>query len=205
MNSNQQDPESEVSLSAMVVAATPRREGVSRGSRHKARELTLQALYQSEISGDGISRAIDQLCEENGTGHADLAYFQRLASGAWQRRQELDGWIAKAAANWTLQRISTIDLSILRQGAYELLAERDLPIRIIINEAIELSKRYGGDGSRAFVNGVMDRLAGMLRTAGGEEAQHAEADGEGTLQEMSGEEQVATEPCAGTDKDTSRG
>ncbi|MBF0184395.1 MAG: transcription antitermination factor NusB [Magnetococcales bacterium] len=182
MNGGAQEPEaSGVPLAELIAAATPRREQ-SRGSRHKARELTLQALYQSEIGGEGIERAVDHLCEENGAGHADLAYFRTLAAGAWSRRQELDGWIAKAAANWSLQRIATIDLSILRQGAYELLAEPQLPVRVVINEAIELSKRYGGDGSRAFVNGVMDRLAALLRQGGDEEGLPDEAATQGNAQ-----------------------
>ena len=133
--------------------------------RHKARELTLQALYQSDISGDNINLAVDQLCEENAGGRADLVYFQKVASGTWGRLEELDEWISKATINWSLQRISTIDRNILRQGIYELLAEPDLPIRVVINEAIELSKRYGGDGSRPFVNGVMDYLANQIRPA----------------------------------------
>lgn len=135
------------------------------GSRHKARELALQALYQSEISGDNIHRAVDQLCEENAGGRADLIYFQKVASGTWNRIEELDAWIAKASINWSLNRISTIDRNILRQGIYELLAEPELPIRVVINEAIKLSKRYGGDGSRLFVNGVMDYVAGQVRPA----------------------------------------
>ena len=132
-------------------------------SRHKARELSLQALYQSDISGDSIHHAVDQLCEENAGGKADLIYFQRVASGTWSRLAELDAWISKASLNWSLQRISTIDRNILRQGIYELLAEPELPIQVVINEAIELSKRYGGDGSRPFINGVMDRLASQIR------------------------------------------
>lgn len=140
----------------------PRRKK-SGGSRHKARELTLQALYQSDISGDGIHLAVSQLCEENAGGHADLAYFKKVASGAWSRLKELDVWISKGATHWALHRISTIDRNILRQGVYELLCEPELPINVVINEAIELSKRYGGEGSRPFVNGVMDRLAGQIR------------------------------------------
>lgn len=132
-------------------------------SRHKARELTLQALYQSDISGDSIHRAVDQLCEENAGGQADLVYFQKVAAGTWSRLAELDDWISKASVNWSLKRISTIDRNILRQGIYELLAEPDLPIQVVINEAIELSKRYGGDGSRPFINGIMDSLATQIR------------------------------------------
>ncbi|MBF0462319.1 MAG: transcription antitermination factor NusB [Magnetococcales bacterium] len=166
MTNGQPTPETPAMPTSTEVVSPPRQNRSLGGSRHKARELTLQALYQSEISGDGIHRAVDQLCEENASGQADLLYFKTIASGTWQRRAELDEWIAKAAINWSLQRISTIDLSILRQGVYELLAEPDLPIRVVINEAIELSKRYGGDGSRTFVNGVMDRLASQIRPVG---------------------------------------
>jgi transcription antitermination factor NusB len=133
------------------------------GNRHKARELTLQALYQSDICGDDIKKAVDQLCLENRGGRADLVYFKRIAKGTWGRIAEIDQLIADAAINWTTQRIATIDRNILRQGVYELLAEAELPSRVIINEAIELSKRYGGKGSKSFVNGVMDRLASEIR------------------------------------------
>ncbi|MBF0379826.1 MAG: transcription antitermination factor NusB [Magnetococcales bacterium] len=137
--------------------------GNVQGNRHKARELTLQALYQSDISGDDIQKAVEQLYNENRGGRADLDYFQRVAKGTWSRLVEVDKLIADATINWTTQRIATIDRNILRQGVYELLAEVDLPPRVIINEAIELSKRYGGKGSKSFVNGVMDRLASEIR------------------------------------------
>ncbi len=143
------------------------------GSRHKARELALQALYQSDISGDGISRAVGELCEENANGRADLDYFRKVAAGTWSRLDELDNWIAQAANNWSPKRISTIDRNILRQGIYELLAMPELPIQVVINEAIELSKRYGGDGSRSFINGIMDRLAGEIRGTKGHRRRHS--------------------------------
>ena len=154
----------QTSLHSPYKTVAPRKNNLG-GSRHKARELTLQALYQSDISGDNINRAVDQLCEENAGGKADLVYFQKVAAGTWNRLEELDEWISKAAINWSLKRISTIDRNILRQGIYELLAEPELPIRVVINEAIELSKRYGGDGSRLFINGVMDHLASRIRSS----------------------------------------
>lgn len=138
---------------------------VQGGSRHKARELILQALYQSDISGDPVHRAVGQLCEDNSEGRADLEYFRRIAAGTWHRLEELDQWITKVAVNWSAKRMSAIDRNILRQGVYELLAEPDLPVSVIINEAIVLSKRYGGDGSGAFINGIMDRLAAEIRPA----------------------------------------
>ncbi|MBF0358445.1 MAG: transcription antitermination factor NusB [Magnetococcales bacterium] len=134
------------------------------GNRHKARELILQALYQSDISGDDIENAVEQLCNDNLGSRADMVYFKRVALGIWSRLEEVDQWIAKSSTNWSTERIATIDRNILRQGVYELLAEPDLPARVVINEAIELSKRYGGKGSRSFVNGVMDSLASQIRT-----------------------------------------
>ncbi|MBF0627730.1 MAG: transcription antitermination factor NusB [Magnetococcales bacterium] len=152
---------------ARVTSHDPGTTGMVPGlSRHKARELTLLALYQCDITGDGIHRAVGQLCEDNADGRADLDYFQKVAAGAWSRLDELDHWITLGAKNWSLSRISTIDRNILRQGIYELLAEPDLPIQVVINEAIELSKRYGGDGSGSFVNGVMDNVANQIRGAG---------------------------------------
>ncbi len=134
------------------------------GNRHKARELILQALYQSDISGDDIGNAIEQIRNEHKGGRADMVYFKRIALGVWSRLEEVDQWITKGSTNWSTERIATIDRNILRLGVYELLAEADLPARVVINEAIELSKRYGGKGSRSFINGVMDGLASQIRT-----------------------------------------
>ncbi|MBF0428844.1 MAG: transcription antitermination factor NusB [Magnetococcales bacterium] len=152
-----------VPSASLVNSSDPSAVASLRPSRHKARELTLLALYQCDISGDGIHRAVGQLCEDNVDGRADLDYFQKVAAGAWSRLDELDQWITLGAKNWSLSRISTIDRNILRQGIYELLAEPELPIQVVIHEAIELCKRYGGDGSGSFVNGVMDCVANKIR------------------------------------------
>jgi transcription antitermination protein NusB len=134
------------------------------GNRHKARELILQALYQSDISGDDIEHAVEQLFNDNKGSKADMVYFKRVALGVWSRLAEVDQWIAKGSTNWSTERIATIDRNIIRLGVYELLAEPDLPARVVINEAIELSKRFGGKGSGSFINGVMDSLASQIRT-----------------------------------------
>lgn len=143
-----------------------------RGGRHLARELVLQALYQSEITGDTVSAAVIQLVEDPATEErADMAYFRRVAAEVWQRREELDGWISQLAVNWALDRVSVIERNILRLGIYELLWEREIPPRVIINEAIELAKRFGGDSSFRFVNGIMDQVALRARTPAGESIQ----------------------------------
>ncbi|MBF0139948.1 MAG: transcription antitermination factor NusB [Magnetococcales bacterium] len=131
--------------------------------RHKARELSLWALYQSDISGDPVGRAVGQLTEENGGSKVDLEYFKKIAAGVWSRLEELDQLISRSADNWSVERIAAIDRNILRQAVYELLTEPDLDVRVIINEAVILSKRYGDKKSASFVNGVLDRLAREVR------------------------------------------
>lgn len=137
---------------------------IRRGGRHLARDLALQALYQSDITGDAIARAVVQLVEDPATSErTDMAYFRHLAMEVWAHRPELDQWITRVAENWALDRVSVVERNILRLGIYELLWARDVPGRVIINEAIELSKRYGGEGSHRFVNGVMDQVAMQVR------------------------------------------
>ena len=94
---------------------------------------------------------------------ADSEYFERVAVGCWRRREELDGWIVKSAENWALDRVSVVDRSILRLAIFELLAEIDLPLRVIIDEAIELAKRFSTEDSGRFVNGILSALLDSVR------------------------------------------
>ncbi|MBF0623356.1 MAG: transcription antitermination factor NusB [Magnetococcales bacterium] len=135
------------------------------GGRRKARELTVQALYQSELAGVAVEEAVEQLCQDAGE-RADLDYFRRLAGGIARRLPELDGWIDTAVQKWTPERISIVDRNVMRLGIYELLAEPDVPRNVAINEAIELSKRFGGEGSGRFVNGILDQVAAQVRKDG---------------------------------------
>ncbi|MEO5369300.1 MAG: transcription antitermination factor NusB [Magnetococcus sp. DMHC-1] len=133
------------------------------GNRRKARELAVQALYQSDLSGDDIHQAVNQLCEDTVDSHVDLEYFRRVAIGVHARLPELNGWIERAAQNWSPERLSIVDRNILRLGIYELLVEQAVPRKVVINESIELSKKFGGDGSGRFVNGILDHAAMHIR------------------------------------------
>ncbi|MBF0426353.1 MAG: transcription antitermination factor NusB [Magnetococcales bacterium] len=132
------------------------------GNRRKARELAVQALYQSDLSGDDIRQAVDQLCEDAAGEPVDLEYFRRLAVGVHARLLELDGWIERVTQHWAPDRLSIVDRNILRLGIYELLAERSVPRKVVINECIELSKTFGGEGSGRFVNGILDQVAAQV-------------------------------------------
>ena len=133
------------------------------GRRTKARECAFQILYQWEISREPIER-VNGLFWQVRSGTAPMrAMAERLATGAQGRIEELDAAIAEAAANWRLDRIAAVDRTILRLGAYELAAETETPAAVVLDEAVELAKRFGEADSPAFVNGVLDAIRRRLR------------------------------------------
>ncbi len=91
------------------------------------------------------------------------AMAERLAAGSDERAAELDASIAEAATNWRLDRIAPVDRTILRLGAYELTAEAATPAAVVLDEAVELAKRFGEADSPAFVNGVLDAIRRRVR------------------------------------------
>jgi N utilization substance protein B len=95
------------------------------------------------------------------------AMAERLACGAQSRASELDAAIAEAATHWRIDRIATVDRTILRLGAYELSAETETPSAVILDEAVELAKRFGEADSPSFVNGVLDAIRKRVRDGQG--------------------------------------
>jgi len=133
------------------------------GRRTKARECAFQLLYQREISGEPMPSVVASFWQvRSGTAHMK-AMAERLAYGAQARLAQLDEAIAAAAANWRLDRIALVDRTILRLGAYELSAEAETPAAVVLDEAIELAKRFGEADSPAFVNGVLDAIRKQVR------------------------------------------
>ena len=132
------------------------------GSRRTGRAYALQLLYArdgdpaTDVTGAAVSwaDAFDLEVEEG----AQL-FARELVAAATQRSSEIDEIIASASKNWRIDRMSRVDRNILRLGACELLAFRDVPTKVVINEAVELAKRFGTAESSAFVNGVLDRIA----------------------------------------------
>ncbi len=136
------------------------------GRRTKARECAFQILYQWQISGEPIEQVLDSFWRIR-SGTAQMrAMAERLALGARGCVEGLDEAIAAAAANWRLDRIATVDRTILRLGTYELMAERQTPPAVVLDEAVELAKRFGEADSPAFVNGVLDAIRQRLSAAG---------------------------------------
>jgi len=132
------------------------------GKRTKARECAFQILYQCEITGDPIDRAVEQFWKiRSGTDEA-RAMAERLARGTHAATAELDALIVEFAKNWRLERIASVDKCVLRLGAYEL-KHQATPVAVVLDEAVELAKRFGEADSPPFVNGVLDAIMRKVR------------------------------------------
>ena len=135
------------------------------GRRTKARECAFQMLYQWQVSDTPIEQVVESFWRVRRSTPATRAMADRLAMGAGARIGELDDAIGEAASNWRLDRIAPVDRTILRLGAYELLGEPQTPAAVVLDEAVEMAKRFGEADSPAFVNGVLDAIRRRFRAA----------------------------------------
>ena len=130
--------------------------------RRRARRRALQALYQWQLNDDSAAAIIAQFLEEQSFEGVDQAYFESLVREVVKRRDELDEAVAPY-----LKRVEAsldqMERVILRLGANELLHHPETPYRVVIDEALELSHRFGAEQAHTFVNGVLDRLAAECR------------------------------------------
>ena len=128
-------------------------------SRRRSRELALQALYAWQLGGGD---ALEQLRALDEDAHADKALAEALVRGVLERAAELQALIAPCLDR-EFGRLSPVERAILYIGAFELQAHPETPFKVVVNEAVELGKSYGGTGGHKFVNGVLEKLAGGLR------------------------------------------
>lgn len=131
------------------------------GRRRLAREIALQALYVADVAPTAAGEAFAIVTRRREGEEADaetLDFARSLVEGALSRREELDKLIAEKAANWTLPRMAAVDRNVLRLAAYELEARPDTPVGVIIDEAIEIVRKYSAEEATRFVNGVLDGL-----------------------------------------------
>jgi len=131
--------------------------------RHRAREVALQILYQADLNPQLDRQRVQQFLWRRLRQEDLVAFAEKLYQGTLTHRPEIDEHLARIAENWRIERMNAVDRNILRLGAYELLFCPDTPTRVIIDEAIELAKRYGTSDSSAFVNAILDRLAQTCR------------------------------------------
>lgn len=133
-------------------------------NRHLGRIIALQTLYEQELRKECQDKQIDlgQITKRNihryKTLIEDEPFVNRLVKGIESKQAELDAVIQPIAPEWPLSQIARMDRLILRIGTYELLYEEGVPRKVVINEAVELAKSFGGDNSSKFVNGVLGTL-----------------------------------------------
>jgi N utilization substance protein B len=130
---------------------------VAAGSRREARERTLELLYESYAKGGSAADILAGLVVPPDP------FAEGVLRGIDERTTEIDALITRYAKGWTLERMPVLDRALLRLGTYELLASPDLPIGVVISEAVELAKRYSTDDSGRFVNGVLAAVARAVR------------------------------------------
>lgn len=154
-----------------------RASGDARQARHAARELAVQGLYQWQLTGKPAttlesefrSQVADEDLEDHENWHkvmeiADLALFHDLLHNVIREREALDASIAPLLDRRIVD-LDPIELAILRLGAYELAKRLEVPYRVVINEGVELAKSFGATDGHKYVNGILDKLAGRLRSA----------------------------------------
>ncbi len=136
--------------------------GTARSARRRAREFALQGLYGWLLSGGDVEAIARQVESMPGYRHADEAYFLQLIRGATGAAEALRAQFA-GALDRPLAELSPIEHSILLIATYELIERPEIPYRVVINEAVELAKTFGGAEGFRYVNGVLDKLAGRIR------------------------------------------
>ncbi|MEM7249868.1 MAG: transcription antitermination factor NusB [Pseudomonadota bacterium] len=139
--------------------ATPR---FSPQARRRARRAALQALYQWQMTSDESREIIRQFLDEPKMSRADIEYFKALVYGVTQAATELDQQF-EDTLDRPLAQIDPIEHAILRIGTFELLERIEVPLRVVINEGVELAKTFGGEQSHRYINGILDKLATKLR------------------------------------------
>jgi N utilization substance protein B len=133
--------------------------------RTRARERALQALYQIDVAAEGIDDALARFWKSFEPAEREVMDLaDALVHGVARHRAAVDDAIERVSTHWRLDRMAKVDRNVLRLAVYELL-ETDVPVKVAINEAIELGKKFGSESSGAFVNGVLDKVAAALPPA----------------------------------------
>jgi N utilization substance protein B len=136
------------------------------GTRRRARELALQLLYQFELTDASPEEMQEGFEEWRSAGDGVRTFADGLLRGTLDRLGEIDNELKQQTTHWRLERLAAVDRNILRLAMYELIYESDTPPAVVIDEAIEIAKKYGAKDSGRFVNGVLDGFVKRRAAAG---------------------------------------
>jgi N utilization substance protein B len=139
-----------------------RQHNPAKSLRHRARELAMQGVYEWRLSGKNPKLIETGTRDEKSLGRYDTEFFGQLLNGAIAQHEVLSAQIAPHLDR-AVNELSPVEFSVLLLGAYELIHHPEVPYRVVINEAVELAKTFGGSDGHKFVNGVLDKLAAQVR------------------------------------------
>jgi N utilization substance protein B len=132
------------------------------GVRRKARILALQALYETDSVGHEAVVALSRILASEKLSEEGGAFADELVRGVINNKEEIDQSIRRYAPAWPVEQIPTVDRNILRLAIFEILFDKKVPVKVAINEAVELAKRFGGDNSPRFINGVLGSVSSLV-------------------------------------------
>jgi N utilization substance protein B len=128
------------------------------GRRPRAREFALQVLFQLDLTGGDPDEVLQQFWSRQAAESDVREFAERLVHGVVDGRAQIDARIVEAAEHWRIERMGVVDRNVLRIAVYELASEEGTPPAVVIDESIEIAKRFGGAGSGGFINGVLDSI-----------------------------------------------
>jgi len=131
------------------------------GAQRRARAIALQALYEVDSVGHDIAGTLTRLLANGELPEESVTFVRELVSGVIQNRKEIDQNINNFAPAWPVAQIPVIDRNILRLAIFEILLDNKVPVKVAINEAVELAKTFGSDSSARFVNGVLGSVSAL--------------------------------------------
>lgn len=129
------------------------------GARRRARVLALQALYEVDSVGHDVEGVLSRLLDETRLSEENSAFVRELVIGVSQNKEKIDHDIQSFAPAWPVEQIAVVDRNILRLAIFEILLDNKVPVKVAINEAVELAKMFGSDNSPKFVNGVLGAIS----------------------------------------------
>jgi len=131
------------------------------GVRRKARVIALQVLYEVDSVGHSMESALASFLADGRLSEENIAFSRELVSGVIQNKEKIDQHIKRFAPAWPVEQIPIVDRNILRLAIFEILLDNSVPVKVAINEAVELAKMFGGDNSPKFVNGVLGSVSAL--------------------------------------------
>ena len=131
------------------------------GTRHKARTIALQALYEIDSAGREAEAVVERMLEGADFSEENSEFVRGLVDGTLRHRDKIDGNIRRFAPAWPVDQLAMIDRNILRLAIFEILFDNKVPVKVAVSEAVELAKTFGSENSARFVNGVLGSVSAL--------------------------------------------